>query len=108
MWISKAIFEQSTKERLEAQAVRDALQQHNAQLAAHIEWMRIRLTQVETERAQMIWNYTGVKVPVPQIIKDETPSIHMPMPDFADMGDAEASKLGITWNPDGSVSHNEQ
>lgn len=75
---------------------------------ATIDWLMVRVTQVEKERAQLFERYTGVRIAVPEIVK--TPVEHklhdrsfdFPV-SFEDMGDVAASSAGIGWNDDGTL-----
>ena len=85
------------------------LERNYTALMTTLDWLRVRVTQLEMERAQMLYNYTGVKVPTPII--DRKPEVHGPegaaagLPNFEDVGDAEAARLGVGWNPDGTVRY---
>ena len=70
-----------------------------------MDLLRVRVKQLEMERAQLLWNYTGVKVPVPEIVKTDGVASN-PMnqtPNFNDVGNAEAAKLGISWDENGEL-----
>jgi hypothetical protein len=70
------------------------------------DWYRVRLTQLEYERAQLIQRYMGISVPVPQFDKsvDDRPDPNQTI-DFNDVGDDVAKALGIDWNPDGTLRY---
>ena len=105
MWIARRIFDAVNESRIRAEAIQRALEQQNITLQAHLEWMRVRLTELSFERAQLLKKYMGVDVPVPSF---EDPQNH-PDPnqtfDFEDIGDEAAAKLGIDWNSDGTLSY---
>jgi len=72
------------------------------------DWLRIRCTQLEKERAQMILQYTGVKIEVPVLAlapEQTTPEILNEAVLFEDVGDEIAKKLGITYNTDGTIAY---
>lgn len=111
MWISRVVFTELRDKLLKAEAVRDSLATHNRALETTCDWFRVRITQLEHERALLIQHYMGVNIPVPSIerVPDKPKeSPYHPVPHFNDIGDAEAKRLGITWNPDGSVSYASQ
>jgi len=77
---------------------------------ASIDWFIVRITQLEKERAQLLFNYTGVKIEVPEIAKAPEPNRDKSLrdllastPNFEDLGDEMASKLGVGWNADGTL-----
>lgn len=108
MWIKRELFEQLISERTEAQTTAIVLARTNAAQQASLDWLQVRVTQLEKERAQMIFNYTGVKVEVPEVVK-EAPRKPTGNPlfdaavSFNDVGDAEAQKQGLGWNDDGTL-----
>lgn len=105
MFIARYIYDMLNERAIKAEAIRDSLTLQNAALNAHMDWMRIRLTQLEFERAGLIQKYMGVSVPVPSFDKpEEHPDPNQTM-DFSDVGDEEAKRLGISWNPDGTLSY---
>ena len=120
MFISKNQFEDTRQHiedlRCDAAILRQeakVLSEQNRFLQTTLDWMRVRLTQIEHERAQMLYNFTGVKVQVPSIER-ETPAAPRPgsvsdilaaVHHFGDVGDAEALKLGVDWNADGTVNY---
>lgn len=109
MWISKATYDDWQKRLTRAEAVKEALERHNSALAATMDWLRVRVTQIEMERAQLMYNYMGVKIAVPQIERaPEVPQRVDALPDFNDVGDAEAARLGIGWNPDGTLKYDDR
>ena len=110
MWISREHYQAHRDERIKAEAIVAAVQSHNVALQTSLDWMRVRLTQLEHERAQLIFNYMGVKVQVPSIEPATNPAeasadaLNQTLT-FADMGDEEAARLGIEWNADGTVRY---
>ena len=106
MWIAKGEYDRLIETRGKFDAV---LQRCAAQQTTN-EWLMMRLTQLEHERAVLIQNYMGVKVPVPEIGKAaETVDIDQVLRDpgalFADMGDEAASAQGVDWDPTGTVTY---
>ena len=102
--------------RLEAETCRveaRVLSEQNRILETTLDWMRMRLTQVEQERAQLLFNFTEVKVAVPSIERETPPGmsresvsdILSAVAHFGDVGDAEAAKLGVDWHEDGTVRY---
>lgn len=104
MFISRHVYDEQRVDLLTAQAEHRAVLSQNAQLNAHIEWLQVRLTQVEYERAGLIKRYMGIDVPVATFEPntDKAPDPNQTM-DFNDIGDAEAARLGLEWAADGTV-----
>lgn len=105
MWIARKEYERLAAMSGQNQALiaRTAAQQTTN------EWLMMRLTQLEHERAVLIQNYMGVKIPVPEIGKaaetvDIDQILRNPGALFADVGDEEAERLGLDWAPDGTVT----
>lgn len=83
-----------------------ALGEANKAMQATIDWMRVRISQLEMERAQMLYNYTGVKVATPSIEvvpQMSTREMLASVPNFDDVGDVRALKLGVGWNEHGEL-----
>ena len=107
MWCDRKVYDNL---RLDAEKCRvecQVLQQQNTTLTTTLGWLSARVTQLEMERAQLLWNYTGIKVATPVITKPE-PTPHganpmMPNSYFNDVGDAEAAKLGVSWDANGEL-----
>ena len=110
MWISQAVFLQVQKDLIGACAERDAIKQQQAALVNTNEWLMVRVTQLEHERAQFLFQQFGVKVAVP--VLEKVPSVVDTALDmnqtisFADMGDAEAERQGIAWSDSGELMFN--
>ena len=112
MWVSRQTYERlwDTIYELEksldsSEDIRETYAEQNKVLQVNLDWLRTRVNQLEHERAQLLWNYTGVKVAVPQIHVEETTGTHplAEMPSFNDIGDAEAKRQGIEWDSEGRV-----
>lgn len=106
MWVNRATFDELHKRLYETTGVNQALERNYTALMTTLDWLRVRVTQLEMERAQLLFNYTGVKVPTPVIARtDERPDPNISLPHFDDMGDVEAARLGVGWNADGTVNY---
>ena len=108
MWISSKVFESLIAGKGEAEGRAAELTRANIALQGTIDWLGVRLTQSEHERAALINNYMGVKVPTFNI-EQEAPqtgvghALNDAMAIFKDVGDEEAKRLGIDWNEDGTI-----
>lgn len=110
MWIDRKTYDEMRLDNAKAQMEARVLSEQNKAWQVTNDWLRVRLSQVEMQYAQMLYNYTGVKVNVPSIERAPEPASNsadmarllQAMPSFEDIGDAEANKLGVGWNPDGS------
>lgn len=81
-------------------------------LEVNLDWFRVRLTQVEAERAKLLYLHTGVKMETPSFERStpEDDQQRTALPDmiagfagFQDVGDEEARKLGIEWDDEGKI-----
>lgn len=113
MWISQAAWLKNREEFIELQKERDAaVAQVNGQNIT-LGWFMHRLTQVEQERSKLIYNFTGVRVEAPTYQKEDAAAEAAAsllsqnplnsLPNFNDVGEAEALRQGITWNADGEL-----
>ena len=107
MWLDRKTYDDLRLDAAKRSTECQVLQQQNTALMTTLDWLRVRVTQLEMERAQLLWNYTGVKIPTPVInkIDPERPETN-PMtqiPNFNDMGDVEAAKLGVGWDSNGEL-----
>ena len=108
MWIDHNTYDDLRLDNVKAQTEARVLSEQNRALQVSLDWLRVRVTQLEIERAQMLYNYTGVKVPVPSIERAPESDVARALqavPSFEDLGDAEAAKLGLGWNPDGTLKN---
>lgn len=113
MWLSRYIYDDLRNQLASTTATRDALFARVQALDTTFDWFRVRITQLEHERALMLQNYLGVTVPTLSIEKVPSPTSVRPsydaVPHFKDMGDTEAKAHGIDWNPlTGEISYPEE
>ena len=116
MWINRhsydhlvALIHNLEKSIASSEGIRQTYAEQNKVLQVNADWMRVRVNQLERERAQLIFNYMGIKVDVPEVQK--APEIHAtPLNEalFADMGDKEAVRQGIGWDEDGNLRYQEK
>ena len=113
MWVSRQTYErlwdtiyELKKSLYSSEDIRETYTEQNKVLQVNLDWLRTRVNQLEHERAQLLWNYTGVKGAVPQIQQVDGVAGNHPlaeMPSFNDVGDAEAKRQGIEWDSEGRV-----
>lgn len=100
--------------RFNAQAVGrlSAVEDANKTLTVNLDWFRVRLTQVELERAKLLHLHTGVKIETPSFEVEKTPEEReqtvLPQmiagfAGFEDIGDEEAAAQGLGWDEEGRV-----
>lgn len=114
MWISQATFAALMKERFEAQGVAQALERQVATQNITLDWFKAQLTKSEYERAALIQNYMGVKVPVMEFQDTKlaekpvisTEDILGATVNFGDVGDEEARRMGLDWDNEGRLLAN--
>jgi hypothetical protein len=117
MWINRQTFDRLLKvaNDLEkaltsSEGIRQTYVEQNRVLQVNLDWLRTRVNQLEHERAQLLWNYVGVKIAVPEIqraerVMDTVTHPLTELPSFEDMGDEEAKRQGVSWNEEGRVTY---
>jgi hypothetical protein len=108
MWLDRAAYDETRKALWEAVAKNTILERQVEAQQATLTWMAVRVTQVEHERAQLLFNYTGVKVETPHIAPVPNPimeDITGQATSFEDVGDEIAARMGITHNADGTLNY---
>lgn len=112
MWIDRKFYEHFRLDWANVSGELTALKSRFAAQDTMVDWFRIRLTQLERERAQLIFNYTGVKIEtpsfVPKVEEPVTETILNEATAFDDVGDEVAKRLGIEWAPDGTLSYSKK
>ena len=109
MFVNRRDWDALTKRADTAEAKNAGLERHNVALEASLDWMRLRLSQLDHEKAQLMYKFLDIKLNVPEIQRapkppsQDTAAALLESLSFADMGDAEAAKLGIGWAADGTV-----
>ncbi len=102
-----AIFERTGASRLSATC--KALSEQKAKDDITLDWMRHRVNAVEKLNAQLLNKVAGIHIPVPEIVPTRPGSItdRMPdydsIPDFEDVGDKEAARLGAKHDDAGNL-----
>ena len=112
MWIKQDKVMELVSQAAIAKGELASLQARFAAQDAMVDWFRIRLTQLEKERAIMVKNYTGVVLETPVFAKEpETQPIDQVLGEvstFDDVGDEIAKRLGIGWRPDGTLDYSQK
>jgi hypothetical protein len=67
MWISRAQFFDLAAKAALAEGKAATLAEQNMVLRTSLDWMQIRVRQIETERAQLLFMVSGVKATVPVV-----------------------------------------
>lgn len=114
MWIKRTLFERLLSEKAFAEGQAHALAHRVIAQTAATDWMQVRLTQLEYERAQLIHNYMGIKMPVLEIAKDvpversvlSVEQVLNQTISFDDIGDDAAKEQGLDWDSEGRLLHN--
>ena len=114
MWINRKTREAMLAQTAEAavaiaqsMARESTYKEQNKVLQVNLDWLRTRVNQLEHERAQLIFNYMGIKIAVPEIQTVKQDDVHPlnAIPHFNDVGDAEAARMGIGWDEEGRVAY---
>lgn len=114
MWINKSVYQELRESLAAAVAVRDSQFATLRATEATMNWLTVRVSQLEHERSILLQNYLGVTVPVLKIHSDESARAVNITPEdqtshFRDVGDDEAKRMGIDWDPTtGAVTYHEQ
>ena len=106
MWVDKKTYFELRDCLSKATQEAHTLAVQNQALQTTMDWLRMRVNQLEMERAQMLLLYTGVKIPTPTIHSAAETDVQSMMANkspFEDVGDDVAKKLGLSWNPDGTL-----
>lgn len=117
MWVDKQTMDDLRLSEANARGIAQALERQVIAQNTTLDWMRIRLTQLEHERAVLIQNYMGISITTPVFEKAPVKSTGVgqgrsewdsplnAVPSFEDIGDEEAARLGIEHNGDGTVRY---
>lgn len=110
MWLTKQQFLDLAAEARTAYAAKAALETQLKVLETNLDWFRVRVTQLEKERAQLMYVVNGVKIPTPEFIKQSEEPFDLratlgELPAFADVGDEMAALMGLDHNTDGTVKY---
>lgn len=106
MWIPNSLVEYlkiskdaTDAQRIELQEARAENKLLTSQLLvaqSNFDWLRMRVYQLELERAELIGRAYGIKTAVPEIIRKPDPFFEtLNQFNFDDMGDEAAKKLGL-------------
>jgi hypothetical protein len=95
--ISRESVDTLREELAAAKAERDALRAQLTVANTNFDWARIKLNQLEYEKAALFEKVTGMKVPAPEIVKQRMASSQAldQMIGFDDMGDKLAKQYGF-------------
>ena len=109
MWIRRKTYDEMLSRALVATGEAQAMQRQVDAQKTSLDWMIHRMTQLEHERAALIYRYMDIKITVPELVPDtpvtdQTSQIGNDLPSFNDVGDDEAKKLGLDWDKEGRVT----
>lgn len=111
MWISLKAYLKNKEDEIRLRSERDQAVTQLKQQETTLAWFMHRLTQIEAERAKLIFNYTGVKIETPTYEPEEKVNESAALnknplnnlPSFEDVGDEEAARLGLGWDAEGNL-----
>jgi hypothetical protein len=104
MWITRKDYRELIHARAQAYGEAQALERQTLVFTTTLDWLRVRVNQLERERAALLFNQTGIKFPVPEIVNtSEAKKSLDEAPSFEDPGDEAAAQLGITHALDGTL-----
>lgn len=96
--ISKDSVAGLREELAAVKAERDVLKQQLTVANTNFDWARVKLNQLEYEKAALFEKLTGAKIPAPEMIRASRVSQQSPFDQvmsFEDIGDQAAKKLGF-------------
>lgn len=76
-------------------AERDALQSQLATTQANFSWLCVRVNALEIERAALLEKAYGIKVIVPEVVRQPSFPMEFNSALFEDIGDDDAKKHGL-------------
>jgi hypothetical protein len=102
MWVRRTLYDQVWQEWVKSREEAAIFQRVNEHQQTTMDWLMVRLTQLEKERAALLFKLSGVVIETPVITREPTSPIpqNVPvdaLPIFDDMGEEQ--------NPDGSVKY---
>lgn len=110
MWVNTRIYGRLAADSEQKQQVEGALRilaEQNKVLQVNLDWLRTRVSQLERERALMLYKFTGVKIETPEfqpvVAPDAADMLNAVNAMFQDVGDEQAARLGIEHLPDGTL-----
>lgn len=107
MWLDRKVYDDLRLDAAKNNTECRVLSEQNRALQVTQDWLRVRVNQLEMERAQMLFQYLGVKISTPSIeVKPAEPVNPLAaLPHFDDLGDEESLRLGISHNADGTLKY---
>ncbi len=108
MWVKRALWQELVERNAALHADNAHYRERHTTQKVTVDWLMVRLTQLEHERAALIQRYMGVTIAVPSIEAAPVPGTASQLPDsvsFEDMGDEAAKAAGIDWNEHGEVKY---
>ena len=106
MWITRSIIDDLRHTITKLTTENALLTGQSKAMEVTLDWFRVRITQLEHERAVLLRTYMGVTVPEMSIEKDKPQTrqdAYFATPHFDDIGDDEARKEGLSWDAEGYV-----
>lgn len=107
MWINRAAYTETMMRNAHYIGENKTLAEQLVSQKVTMDWLMVRLTQLEHERAQLIFNYMGVKITTPQFEPERAPiggEAISDIPSFDDVGDEKAKEMGLNWDSDGRLT----
>ena len=113
MFVSRRTFDSvrqtASDEQFKLRTELAAAQSLVAAQKSTVEFLMLRVTQLEAERNKLLWTYTGIKFP--ELVAAAEPNgaseFDNPinkLPSLEDMGDDQALKDGYGWDSEGNLT----
>jgi S-adenosylmethionine synthetase len=110
VWIDRKTYDALRLDYAKANEEARVLDAQNIALRTTLDWLMLRMTFLEKERAVMIQHYMGITLEVPEVSPARSKAAQVPLDIpamlghppgmFSDIGDEAARKLGLDWDKD--------
>jgi chromosome segregation ATPase len=97
--ISKDSVDELRAELAAVRAERDVYEHQLTVTQSSFDWLKMRINQLEVERAELIKKAYGISSPVPEIVRTP-PELTMENFSFDDVGNDKARELGLPVYPE--------
>ena len=105
MWVTRKFVDDLVIKVAVLEAENRTLRDSNQTMKVVNDHARLRNTQLEKERAQMLHQFTGVKIAVPEYVpaRESSPQQTINVDMFRDVGEDAAAEMGLGWDASGRM-----
>ena len=123
MWVNREHFDRTLKDnmnkmneivqlnydRIKTESVAAELRAQKVKDDITLDWMRHQVNTLSKTNAALLAKAAGIHIPVPEIVPTRPGTMTIPdfdsMPNFEDVGDDAARRLGIGHTADGMIEY---